>query len=124
MTPKLQPAREPAHAIGPSRISQVNPPLSGAPALKVAIRSAREARGIRSDAELAKRSGVHLQTLQNWMYGKTTPRGHELRKVAMALDVSYDGLMALYEGRQPSVPLEEAVLELAAAIRELSEALK
>ena len=87
--------------------------------LKRAIRSARNIAGISSDQELALRSGVHLQTLQNWMYGNTTPRPSELSKVARALDVPMDDLMAVYEGRQVQPPpLQDALRELVAEMRE------
>lgn len=85
--------------------------------LKRAIRTARSQMGIKSDQELALMSGVHLQTLQNWMYGKTTPRPSELSKVAHVLDIPMADLMAVYEGReiQPP-PLHEAIRELVAEL--------
>jgi transcriptional regulator with XRE-family HTH domain len=86
--------------------------------LKRAIRAARSNAGIRSDQELALRSGVHLQTLQNWMYGKTTPRPSELSKVAATLDVPFADLMAIYEGRDPEPPpLQDAIRELVEEMR-------
>lgn len=101
-------------------------------ALKRAIRAARGQAGIESDTALALRSGVHLQTLQNWMYGKTTPRPSELHKVARLLDLRLDDLMAVYEGRDPEPkPLQDAIRELidqlgeqTKAITELAEALR
>ena len=81
--------------------------------LKRALRAARSNAGIKSDQELALRSGVHLQTLQNWMYGKTTPRPSELSKVAAVLDVPFADLMAIYEGREiEPPPLQDAIREL------------
>ena len=86
--------------------------------LKRALRAARSNAGIKSDQELALRSGVHLQTLQNWMYGKTTPRPAELSKVATALDVPFADLMAIYEGRDPEPPpLQDAIRELVEEMR-------
>lgn len=86
--------------------------------LKRALRAARSNAGIRSDQELALRSGVHLQTLQNWMYGKTTPRPSELSKVAAVLDVPFADLMAIYEGRDPEPPpLQDAIRELVEEMR-------
>lgn len=86
--------------------------------LKRTIRALRSKKGIESDQELALRSGVHLQTLQNWMYGKTTPRPHELSKVAKLLDVPLSDLMAVYEGRQiEPPPLQDAIRELVAEMR-------
>jgi len=87
--------------------------------LKRAIRAARSNAGIKSDQELALRSGVHLQTLQNWMYGKTTPRPSELSKVAATLDVPFADLMAVYEGREiEPPPLQDAIRELVEEMRE------
>lgn len=94
--------------------------------LKRAIRAGREQQGIDSDIALSLAAGVHLQTLQNWMYGKTTPRPHELSKVAKVLDKPMDYFMAIYEGREPEPPplieqlgkLTTAVQDLVAEIRE------
>ena len=87
--------------------------------LKKAIRAARNMAGIASDQELALQSGVHLQTLQNWMYGNTTPRPSELSKVAKVLGVPMDDLMAVYEGRQVQPPpLQDAIRELVGEMRE------
>ena len=89
-------------------------------ALKRAIRSARSEAGIRSDQELALKAGVHIQTIQNWMYGKTTPRPSELEKVAQALDMSMADLMAIYEGRDPAPPaLQDVMRELTDEIHQL-----
>lgn len=86
--------------------------------LKRAIRAARSRAGIESDQELALRAGVHLQTLQNWMYGKTTPRPHELSKVANLLNVPMADLMAIYEGRAVEPPpLQDAIRELVEEMR-------
>ena len=85
--------------------------------LKRAIRAARNRADMKSDQELALRAGVHLHTIQNWMYGKTVPRPSELAKVAQALDMSMADLMAVYEGRDPEPPsLQDAIRELAGAI--------
>lgn len=91
--------------------------MGDAGALKRKLRAARSAAGIESDQDLALRAGVHLQTLQNWMYGKTTPRPSELHKVARVLGVPLDALMAAYEGRDPEPPaLHESIRELVDAI--------
>ena len=88
--------------------------------LKRAIRAARNKAGIKSDHELALQAGVHLQTIQNWMYGKTTPRPSQLAKVAEALDVSMFELSSIYEGRDPEPqPLQDSVRDLTAAVHEL-----
>lgn len=89
-------------------------------ALKRAVRSARHERGYKSDKELAKAAGVHLQTLQNWMSGKTTPRPHEMSKVAQTLGKPMDYFSAIYERREPAEqPLHEAVADLTGVLREL-----
>lgn len=92
--------------------------------LKRALRAARSNAGIKSDQELALLSGVHLQTLQNWMYGKTTPRPSELSKVAATLDVPFADLMAIYEGRNPEPPpLQDAIRDLVVAINRQAAAI-
>lgn len=87
--------------------------------LKRAIRAARSNAGINSDQELALQAGVHLQTLQNWMYGKTTPRPSEFSKVAQTLGVPMADFMAIYEGRDPEPPpLQDAIRELVDELRQ------
>lgn len=87
-------------------------------ALKRALRAARSQAGIESDQELALKAGVHLQTIQNWMYGKTTPRPSELHKVAQALGQRMDMFMAAYEGRPVEPPpLQDAIKELVVELR-------
>lgn len=89
-------------------------------ALKRALRAARSQAGYESDSSLALSAGVHLQTLQNWMYGKTTPRPSELSKVARALDRPVDYFMAIYEDREAEPPpLHVAIGTLTDAIRDL-----
>lgn len=88
--------------------------------LKRALRAARHEAGFESDMALSLAAGVHLQTIQNWMSGKTTPRPHEMSKVAQALDKPMDYFMSIYEGRAPAEqPLHEAVAELTGVLREL-----
>lgn len=88
--------------------------------LKRAIRAARSQQGIESDIALSLAAGVHLQTLQNWASGKTTPRPHELSKVAQVLDKPLDYFMAIYEGRDPEPPpLISQIADLTAAVQDL-----
>jgi transcriptional regulator with XRE-family HTH domain len=88
-------------------------------ALKRALRAARNESGYESDIALALASDVHLQTIQNWMSGKTTPRPAELSKVARAVDKPMDHFMAIYEDREPQEqPLHEAVADLTATLKE------
>jgi transcriptional regulator with XRE-family HTH domain len=87
-------------------------------ALKAVIRARRSIVGITSDSDLATRAGVHLETLQNWMYGKTTPRPHQLSKVAKVLDIPMADLAAVYEGRDIlPPPLQDAIRELVEELR-------
>jgi hypothetical protein len=89
-------------------------------ALARAIKAARSEKGYKSDQALALAAGVHLQTLQNWMYGKTTPRSLQLFRVAKVLDKPQDYFAAIYEGREPEeTPLHEKVAELTGVVRGL-----
>lgn len=90
----------------------------GGQALKVAIHVARAKTDMASDMALALRAGVHYDTLMNWYSERTTPRPHELSKVARALDVSLNDLMAAWEGRpiEPP-PLQDAIRELVEELR-------
>lgn len=94
-------------------------------ALKKGLRSARAAAGYESDLALSLEAGVHLQTIQNWMYGKTTPRAHEMSKVAKVLDKPTDYFMALYEDREPEPPpLMRQLGELVTVVRELVDEMR
>lgn len=94
-------------------------------ALKKGLRAARAAAGYDSDIALSLAAGVHLQTIQNWMYGKTTPRAHEMSKVAKVLDKPTDYFMALYEDRDPEPPpLLEQLGELVTVVRELVDEMR
>lgn len=94
-------------------------------ALKRALRAARAKVGIESDGDLAVRAGVHLQTIQNWMYGKTMPRPSEMNKVARVLGLRLDELMAVYEGREPEPkPLQDSIRELVGSIDSLVEEMR
>jgi len=55
------------------------------------IRDYREARGW-SQAELAFRSGVSPSTVYNWEAGRFEPKASQLRKVALALEISMDAI--------------------------------
>lgn len=92
----------------------------GGRALQRAIHIARARAGIPSDAALAHAAPVSYDTLMNWYADKTRPRGAELQRVAIALDVPYADLEAAYEGREKDPqPLHEAVAELTDAVRAL-----
>lgn len=92
--------------------------LTGGQGLKQAIHIARARTEITSDVELSRRAGVSYDTLMNWYGNKTTPRGHELKKVADVLGVRYVELMDAWEGRASEPPpLQEAIRELIAEMR-------
>lgn len=90
----------------------------GGRALKIAIHTARARAEITSDSALALKAGVHYDTLMNWYSERTTPRPHELSKVARALDVPLNDLMAAWEGRpiEPP-PVQDAMRELVEEMR-------
>jgi transcriptional regulator with XRE-family HTH domain len=93
---------------------------SGGAALKRAIHIARARTEITSDMELARRAGVHYDTLMNWYGNRTTPRPFEVRKVAGILGVPLQDLMAAWEGYDPEPPpLQDAVRELVGEMRAL-----
>lgn len=100
-------------------------PLHGGQALKQAIHIARAKTDMTSDMELARRAHVSYDTLMNWYGNKTTPRPHEVKKVAEILDVSYGDLIAAWEGRETEPPaLHEAIHELVEEIRALVRVLE
>lgn len=92
--------------------------MTGGQALKRAIHVARARTDMTSDMELSRRAGVSYDTLMNWYGDKTTPRGHELKKVADALGIRYASLMDAWEGRPSEPPpLQEAIRELVVEMR-------
>lgn len=67
---------------------------------------------------LSGRAGVHYDTLMNWFSERTTPRPHEISKVARALNVPMADLMAAWEGRPVEPPpLQDAIRELVEEMR-------
>lgn len=88
--------------------------------LKRAIHVARARLGLTSDVQVSSQAGVSYDTLMNWYSGRTTPRPYELRKVAVALQVAYSELWAIYEGLDPEpLPLTEAVQGLTERLEDL-----
>lgn len=78
--------------------------------------------GIETWAALAMESGVSPTTVDNWIYGTTTPRAHHLAKVAKRLypHVSAGDLERAYLGLEPEEPpLIEVLREMAPDLREL-----
>jgi hypothetical protein len=95
-------------------------PTDGALRLKEAIHVGYVKAGYTSLMQVALASHVHYDTFMNWFSGQTRPRGAELQKVASTIGVPYADLEAVYEGREPEPqPLQDAVAELTAAVREL-----
>lgn len=92
-------------------------PARGA-GLKQAIHIARERAELTSDVQVADKAGVSYDTLMNWFGDKTTPRPHQIRKVADALGVRFSDLMDAWEGRDTEPPpLQTAIRELVAEMR-------
>lgn len=96
--------------------------LTGGQALKQAIHVARARTDYTSDMQLAIAAGISYDTFMNWFGDKTTPRPAEVKKVADALGIRYDNLMAAWEGRpiEPP-PLHEAIADLVSEIRQSIE---
>lgn len=69
-----------------------------------------------SQQELATKASVSVTSIQNWERDRRTPRKAELRRLAGALDVAYDGLKALAEGGV--TPVGDLRAELAAMERD------
>lgn len=69
-----------------------------------------------SQQELATKAQVSVTSIQNWERDRRTPRKAELRRLAGALDVAYDGLKALAEGG--ATPVGDLRAELAAMERD------
>jgi transcriptional regulator with XRE-family HTH domain len=66
--------------------------------LREFIHARMRARGISSQADLARRSGVDKNTLTNWFQGNTSPRAYEMDKVARELGVGVNDLWVAYGG--------------------------
>jgi Spy/CpxP family protein refolding chaperone len=78
--------------------------------------------GIESWHELADQSDVSATTVDNWIYGVTTPRAFHLAKVAkrLAPHVSAGDLERAYQGLEPEEPpLIEVLREMAPDLHEL-----
>lgn len=59
-----------------------------------------------SQSELARRLGVESQAVNQWIKGKTTPRGDRLNGVAAALGVSVLELLGVQQSFDPNTPGE------------------
>jgi hypothetical protein len=78
--------------------------------------------GIETWNRLGLESDVSPTTIDNWIYGVTTPRAHHLAKVAKRLypHVSAGDLERAYQGLEPEEPpLIEVLREMAPDLHEL-----
>lgn len=86
------------------------------------LRVAMAQAGIETWTMLGLESGVSPTTIDNWIYGVTTPRAHHLAKVAkrLAPHVSGGDLERAYLGLEPEEPpLIEVLREMAPDLHEL-----
>lgn len=86
------------------------------------LRVAMAQAGIETWNGLGIESGVSPTTIDNWIYGVTTPRAHHLAKVAKRLSphVTAGDLERAYLGMEPEEPpLIEVLRDLAPDLHEL-----
>lgn len=57
-------------------------------------RQIRDLRGIKSDAEVARRAGITVSTFSDWKSGRSEPKMPKLVKIAEALECDTHDLMA------------------------------
>lgn len=90
--------------------------------LKRALKVGMAAAGVDGWIALAFAAKVSPTTLENWIYGRTTPRAKELAKVAAVLRpyMTPAELESAYYGTEPAEPpITEALRELLPELREL-----
>ena len=90
------------------------------------LRVAMAQKGIETYIRLSIAARVSQTTIDNWVYGRTTPRAHHLAKVAQALSpyTSAGALERAYLGLPPEeVPLHEQVKQLVAVLNVIAPAL-
>ena len=86
------------------------------------LRVAMAQAGIETWYQLGDQSDVSPTTIDNWIYGVTTPRAHHLAKVAKRLSphISAGDLERAYQGLEPEEPpLIEVLREMAPDLHEL-----
>lgn len=84
------------------------------------IAAARDAMGM-EQAQLARRLGIKIQTLQNWEDDRSEPRANKLQMLAGVLNVSIIWLMSGEgQGVQPSNAIPEAG-EIQSLVEELRQ---
>ena len=110
-----------AHATRTERGDKMGDREAGQRLAKV-LRVAMAQAGIETWTDLGLESGVSPTTVDNWIYGATTPRAHHLAKVAKRLHphTSAGALERAYLGLPPEEPpLIEVLREMAPDLHEL-----
>jgi hypothetical protein len=95
---------------------------AGGERLARVLRVAMMQAGIETWLALSKASGVSPSTIDNWIYGVTTPRAHHLAKVGKALApyTSAGDLERAYNGLEPEEPpIIDALREMIPELHEL-----
>jgi transcriptional regulator with XRE-family HTH domain len=95
---------------------------AGGQRLAAVLRVAMAQKGIETWGQLADASGVSPTTLDNWVYGVTTPRAHHLGLVGKALAPFTSGgdLERAYSGLEPEEPpIIDALREIIPELHEL-----
>jgi hypothetical protein len=95
---------------------------AGGKRLAAVLRVAMAQKGIETWPQLSRVSGVSPTTLDNWIYGTTTPRAHHLGKVGRALAPFTSGgdLERAYMGLEPEEPpIVDALREIIPELHEL-----
>ena len=90
--------------------------------LKRVLRVAMSEKGIDGWEELGLGAGVSPTTIENWIYGRTTPQAKQIRMVAVFLSpyTSAAALEAAYEGVEPpEPPILDVLRALAPDLHEL-----
>ena len=90
--------------------------------LKQVLRVAMAEKGIDSWEDLALGAGVSGTTIENWIYGRTSPQAKQIRMVGDYLRpfTSASALEAAYAGLPPEEPpLVEVLREMAPDLHEL-----
>jgi transcriptional regulator with XRE-family HTH domain len=86
------------------------------------LRVAMARAGIETWTRLAREADVSPTTVDNWIYGETTPRAHHLNKVGRALHpyTSPGDLERAYSGLEPEEPpLIDALRDMLPELHEL-----
>ncbi len=95
---------------------------AGGERLAKVLRVAMARGGLETWDQLARAAGVSATTVDNWIYGVTTPRAHHLGLVGKALHPYTSGadLERAYDGLEPEEPpLVDAIREIIPELHEL-----